>query len=62
MGVSSLKSRLRTAEFWSAESLEHVMAGELHGQVTSEPIGRLYKDRLCAVGCQPLNISAKPGR
>jgi hypothetical protein len=43
------------------ETLEHVMPGELHGEVTCEPIGRLHNDRLCAVGCQLLQHFGKAG-
>ena len=35
------------------------MASELHGEVTSEPIGRLHNDGLYAVGCQPLQHLGK---
>jgi hypothetical protein len=42
-------------------ALKHVMASELHGQVTGEPIGRLHNNGLCAVGCQPLQHLGKAG-
>ena len=37
------------------------MTGELHGEVTSEPIGGLYNDRRCAVVCQPPQHLRKAG-
>ena len=45
----------------NAESLEHVMASELHGQVPSEPVGdsTMIIAQLEASLC---NISEKPGR
>ena len=38
-----VRSRCRNDR--DAESPQHVMASELHGQVAGEPIGRLYDDK-----------------
>ena len=42
-------------------SLKHVMSGELHSEVTREPIGRLHKDGLGAIRCQSLQHLSKAG-
>src|SRR6476660_4631015 len=62
VGVSSVKKSGADAGMdRDAESLKHVMASELHGEVTGEPIGRLHNDGFCAVGCQPLQHLGKAG-
>jgi hypothetical protein len=52
VGVSSVKFGCGCRNDRDAETLEHVMSGELHGEVTGETIGRLNDDRLCLVRCQ----------
>ena len=55
MGVSSVKKSGADAGMIAMPSyLEHVVAGELHGEVTCEAIRRLHDDGLRTVRRQPL--------
>ena len=62
VGVSSVKKSGADAGInHDAEIVKHVVASELHGEVPSEPVGRFYNDRLCAVGGENSEAIRKAG-
>jgi hypothetical protein len=52
----------RCRDYGDAQLLEHVMSGQLHGEVAGEAIRRLNEDCLCTVVASRWSISLKPGR